>query len=493
MDAKPLKPLTRRLALRMLRPSIMAPQVLCLSCLCLCLCLCRSAAAEPVDAKPLRKLAFERFATRDYAGGIAALQDAHAADPHPEDLYNLAVAHEKRGDCAAALEHLQRYVLACPSCARVGTAKERTALLGALCGGKKGSELATLPPVHVQGWAELRGDRKAAREEAVRDGLRQAVEMAAGVEIAARYEDMARSRLDGDRERFEQQVTSVVNAHSRGFVRRHEVLAAKEKGRLLEVDLVVEVDASRLRTEVEQIAERIERARYPKLVVHARETYVGPAGERPSRHFEAFLRSRLAARGLDISVAPDDPDYRLDVTATVRHTGSNRRGAGEHYGDAEIALSLTDLAAGTLVFEDTRTGHAPSSIFSEADLSKRAVEHVGTDLPERLLGALLEHWAQVERAGVRYRVELHGGRYEREGRAFIEALRDVIGVSELTERGQSPGVLHLEFRYPAGVDRATLRGDIQKKLDRHPSLSKLSAETRGRTLIFRLLPGGRHP
>ena len=459
------------------------------------------ASASPTSgAARAKKTAFERLAKRDYGGGIAALEEAHRQEPQPENLYNIAVAYEKwGGHCADALETYRRYLETCPECARVNTAKEKLILLGSLCGraGGEVSERRALPPQHAEGWAEVRGqDVAGARKAAIADGLRQAVEMVAGVEIAARWEDTTRSRLDGDRERFTQEVHSAVRTRSEGFVRRYDVLADAREDRLLKVHLLVEIDEARVRSEVEQIADRIARARYPRLVLYVEERYRGQDGaETQARHLDALLRRTLTQKGFEIlagaatreAAVGAGADYYLEAKATTRHTGFNRRGANEHYAEAQLALSLIDLGSGAVVADESRSGNAPGSVFSEARLPELAVQHVAGDLVEVVVQRLLDNWAQAEKAGVRYRLELGGmRRYEIEGRVFLAAVKQVLGVSTVSERAQQGDRLVLEVRYPAGVDVSTLREGVLRNLSGKPGFAKVTSEAQGRNLYFRL-------
>ena len=453
-----------------------------------------ASAAAPRPAEAAKQRALEHFAKRQYQAGIAALEEAQRLEPHPSNEYNIAVALEKWGGrCPEALTTYRLFLEQCPECPRANTAREKILLLGSLCGapGEASVAPAALPPQHVEGWAEVRGqDLATARQQAIAEGLRQAVEMVAGVAIAARFEDTSRSKLEGDRERFTQEVGSAVRTNSEGYVRRYEVVGDAREGRLLKVHLSVEVDATRLRSEVEQIADRIARARYPRLVLSVAERYVGERGEeRATTHLETLLRRVLTEKGFEVLAndQADAADYRLTAASVTRHTGFNRRGANEHYAEAELHLSLTDLGAGTVVTEEQRTGNSPGSVFSEAQLAQRTVEHVVGDLPERMVHRLLDAWAQAERAGVRYQVVLTGmRRYEADGRQFLAAVKAVLGVTTVNERSQQGDRLVLELRYPAGVDVSTLREGILKNLSGKRDFQKVVSEAHGRTLTFRL-------
>lgn len=459
----------------------------------------RAEAASP-SAAAARRLAFERLAAKDYKGGIEALRAAHGDEPHPEDTYNIAVAYEKwGGHCVDALTHYRAYVEGCPECSRVNAAREKSLLLASLCDGAadKRSQRADSPPQQVEGWAEIRGDDLVtARQAAIADGLKQAVEMVAGVEIVARFEDATSSKLDGDREQFQLQVESTIRTRTEGFVRKFEVLSDRREGRILRVDLVVEVDAARVRSQIDQIADRIARARYPRLVVAVSEHYRDREGtSHETRHLETLLKRMFTEKGFEVidavdttaeGVAAAGADYIVEATVVVRHTGFNRRGAGEYYGEAELGLKLVDLSSGAIVAEEARAGHSPNSIFSEARLSELTVGHVAGDLAEVVVGRLLDSWVKAEKAGIRYRLELHGMKnYEVEGRAFIATVKSTLAVSMVTERSQRGDALVLELRYPAGADLSTLRDGILRGLKGKREFQKLTSEARGRTLTFR--------
>jgi hypothetical protein len=454
------------------------------------------------SALAVRKAAFERLADKDYRSGIEGLKEAYRLDPHPQDLYNIAAAHEKwAGHCHEALAGYRAYIEACPECRHVNTAREKTLVLDGLCGKAtpQRSGAAAYTTLDVEGWAEIRGDDLAtARKSAIADGLLQSVQMVVGVELAGLSSDVARSQVEGSHERFAQQVHSELRTRSAGYVRQYRVVTDTREGRLLRVHLRVEVDNARLRSDVDQIAQRIARARYPRLILTVEEHYRDQAGGRTeTRHFLGFLSHLLAEKGFEVLVGSDardassaaaaGADYFITARVDVRHTGFNRRGANEHYAEASINIGLTDLGSGAAVVETSRAGSSPSSIFSEARLTELTVAHVAGDIGDVLIRQLLDSWAHAAKSGVRYQLELHGmRRYELEGRAFLAAVKQTLGVSMVKERGQEEDRLMLEIRYPAGVDISTLREAILRSLSDIPAFANLASDTRGRTLYFRM-------
>jgi tetratricopeptide (TPR) repeat protein len=73
-------------------------------------------AEEPVDgeAEPtagqLSEEAVRQFEQGEYDAAIELFEQAHAEDPQPNYLYNIARVHEEKGDFAAAVEWYQRFV-----------------------------------------------------------------------------------------------------------------------------------------------------------------------------------------------------------------------------------------------------------------------------------------------------------------------------------------------------------------------------------------------
>lgn len=68
------------------------------------------AAPDEGDPEALSAAAVERFEARDYDAAAALFEQAYAADPQPNYLFNIGRVYEEKGDLANAVVYYQRFV-----------------------------------------------------------------------------------------------------------------------------------------------------------------------------------------------------------------------------------------------------------------------------------------------------------------------------------------------------------------------------------------------
>jgi len=62
------------------------------------------------DPEALSGAAVERFEAKDYDGAVALFEQAYAADPNPNYLFNIGRVYEEKGDLENAVVYYQRFV-----------------------------------------------------------------------------------------------------------------------------------------------------------------------------------------------------------------------------------------------------------------------------------------------------------------------------------------------------------------------------------------------
>jgi tetratricopeptide (TPR) repeat protein len=62
------------------------------------------------DPEALSAAAVERFEAKDYDGAVALFEQAYAADPNPNYLFNIGRVYEEKGDLENAVVYYQRFV-----------------------------------------------------------------------------------------------------------------------------------------------------------------------------------------------------------------------------------------------------------------------------------------------------------------------------------------------------------------------------------------------
>lgn len=469
-----------------------------------------NASPSPGPAETHKTAAFRALAKRDYAEGIAELQKGYDANPDVLFLYNIAVAYDKwSGHCEDAGKAYRRYLELCTGCDDEPKAKDNLALLTATCPAlrraSKGVETPRPKKQSVEGWAEVRGDLREAREAAIQDALAHGVQMIAGVEIASLMGDNARSSIHDNRERFEQEVESQIHAQSVGFVTQYSVLSEKHEGQLYKVVLIVEVDSSRVRDQLERIAQRIAEARHPKILVLSTETYKDGAGETHTEQapLRALLESAFVNAGFElvnngerfdgseeagVNIGRNaNADYLVIVNSSVSQTGFNRLKAHEYYADVAIAARILELPTRVVVGNVQRAGSSPSSVFSEADLVVRTTANIGDPVAKELVNQLLAAFDKNEKSGQRFHLVVRGVNTNDDRAGVLDVVKRQRGAAFVKELTMKDGVLEIELRFPSAVDASVLRQGILKDSVKDRRVSKLSlTEFRGNDMFFSL-------
>ena len=62
------------------------------------------------DPEALSAAAVERFEAKDYDAAVALFEQAYAADPQPNYLFNIGRVYEEKGDLENAIVYYQRFV-----------------------------------------------------------------------------------------------------------------------------------------------------------------------------------------------------------------------------------------------------------------------------------------------------------------------------------------------------------------------------------------------
>ena len=160
-----------------------------------------------------------------------------------------------------------------------------------------GAAMQTPPPTQVQGdllvqvaqgeAAVLGGDRPAARQKAIDDALRRAVEMAAGTRVSSTTE-MKDFQVRMDR----------VLTHAQGFVRRYEIVQEGMDGTVVQVTVRAFVGTAELDKDLEAMGLLMARKGMPRAMVLIAEQNIGMAAPRA-----AWMRGQDAPVSADLRIA----------------------------------------------------------------------------------------------------------------------------------------------------------------------------------------------
>ena len=319
--------------------------------------------------------------------------------------------------------------------------------------------------VTVDGWSDIKDESlTAARDAAVRDAQKKAVEMTAGVHIQAMMSDESFSKVVNDKERFNQEVVSKIYAKTDGFLGAFRIVKESEDGKTYKATIEVEVNDVELSRQPSLLAKGLAGARFPKLMFVTREEYTGEDGkavviDEPT--LQSLLENALLSRGFDL-VAEDQikklrseesqvfndiltdenkaAKYAMDYGAEYIVTGVGRVRFSsyddlhqkEYHGFAELTLRAVNASSAAIVASVKESGNSPANCFSERELRVKAVEHVTPKMIDNLIGRILESWDKETQNGVRYSVKLYNIKsYKNEGLKFIELLEATPNVKQV--------------------------------------------------------------
>jgi tetratricopeptide (TPR) repeat protein len=80
---------------------------------------------EPTSADEWLQLGLSRYEAGDFAGAVDAFERGHAIDPRPGFLFAMAQAERRRGDCARAIVHYERFLASSPPDEQAIAAREQ--------------------------------------------------------------------------------------------------------------------------------------------------------------------------------------------------------------------------------------------------------------------------------------------------------------------------------------------------------------------------------
>ncbi|HZR10897.1 MAG TPA: flagellar assembly protein T N-terminal domain-containing protein, partial [Myxococcales bacterium] len=135
--------------------------------------------------------------------------------------------------------------------------------------------------------AVLDGDKPAARQKAIDDALRRAVEMAAGTRVSSVTETRD----------FQVKMDRVLT-HAQGFVRRYEIVREGMDGEVVQVSVRAYIGAAELDKDLEAMGLLVARKGMPRTMVLIAEQDIGMAAPRA-----AWMRGEAALVSADLRIA----------------------------------------------------------------------------------------------------------------------------------------------------------------------------------------------
>ncbi len=339
--------------------------------------------------------------------------------------------------------------------------------------------------VTVTGVADLKaaGSEAAARDLAIRNAQRNAIEEVIGALIESSFSAEQKESLKANKTTFESKVEERVHSKSTGFIERQTVVSEKKDGGTYTVTLKAVVKQASLAEELAQLKGIFAAANYPKVMLLLSERYTDKAGkqqwiDRPS--IVPVIENELLARGFEL-VAKDQAEklrvegmqvyaelvgsaeksaeiaskYGAEVvvigSAEVKFSAFNELNDNLHYLSAVVNLQAVSASTAKVLasFEAAGKGAGVNEDLARLGAIKKTGPEVVGNLVERLVTA----WREEAKGGKRFRVVLlKVGNYGKVARPFIkemEKLPQVEAVKELNFGGKR---LELEVIYNGQKD-----------------------------------------
>lgn len=284
--------------------------------------------------------------------------------------------------------------------------------------------------VEASGYASLRLGTQQAREQAILDALKNAVQQIKGV------------MLKGSSGRFGDSVSLAINSKTQGYVHEYELIQEHKVKGEFRVDLVAEVDSSSLERDLSLYLDMFSSQHF----------YL----EANNPVIKSWLTNELKAMGFNLSVNKQAASYLINAQLTQQESVNHLQQKGI---ETSIDLSIVDTSSGELL-TNIRNVPAKTRIYvsplsrAKAVSQKAALKKLKVQLKNDLITSL----SQVADRGLLYKIEIKNA-----NRRDLKLFRHVLeggtgGRVESWDFKKEQKVLTLNFRYAGSLSTALDEG-----------------------------------
>jgi hypothetical protein len=310
-----------------------------------------------------------------------------------------------------------------------------------------------------EGVASIGTDRAAARDKAIEDALRRAVEQAVGTMVESET-SVENYKLLSDR----------IYSRSAGYVKKYEVVSENSDGGLLRVKIQAEVNSGYLNSDLAAIGLLQRRMKYPRVVVMIAEdnilrtSYWEQVYSLSNSQSEAVVIERLKAKGFNVV----DPGYlrktvsgnearaawegnqqaaggigkKLGAEIAIVGQAISTRSANNIAGSDLLSMSTTinvqAVKAGTGEIMAQASGQGTAAHINEVVALQEAMRKASDKIADSIIDGILQTWER-ESSGTRtLALEIHDITSSELDRLKV-SLEKVRGVTEVIVREFSDG------------------------------------------------------
>jgi hypothetical protein len=331
--------------------------------------------------------------------------------------------------------------------------------------------------VTVNGIADLGSMSEAeARDAAIKNALRNAIEQVVGVLIESRFSAEQKETIKNKKTDFESKVSDSVYSESAGFIDGYKVVSEKKEGSSYNVTVEALVKAQPLAEELDKLQSLFASAGYPTIMLLLSERYTDKAGqarviERPSitpavesvlleRTFELVAKEQADALreqgmqvytellGSDDKVAEVAAKHGADVvvvgSSEVKYSAFNELGNNMVYVSTVINLRAVNASTAKILASIEETG---KGFGANEELARvKAIRDGAPTVVSKLLDSLVQAWTQQAGQGRRFKVVVMKVRnYRKVARPLMKAMKAVPNVEAVKEVNFGGKRLELEI------------------------------------------------
>ena len=281
--------------------------------------------------------------------------------------------------------------------------------------------LAQSKMVSSDGVATIGADRAAARDKAIEDALRRAVEQAVGTMVQSET-TVENYKLLSDR----------IYSNSSGYVKRYNVVSENAEGNLFRVRIEAEVDSGNLNSDLAAIGLLQRRMKYPRVVVMIAEDNIMRTGyweqiyTLSNSQSEAILIERLKEKGFNVV----DPGYlrksvsgneareawqgnqrvaggigkKLGAEIAIVGQAISTRASNNIYGSDLLSMSTTinvqAVKAGTGEIMAQASGQGTAAHINEVVALQESMKKASGNIADGIIDGILQTWER-ESSGTR--------------------------------------------------------------------------------------------
>ncbi|HKZ46814.1 MAG TPA: hypothetical protein VJ202_05475 [Thermodesulfobacteriota bacterium] len=356
------------------------------------------------------------------------------------------------------------------------------------------------------------GNEAKARDVAIQDAMRKAVEQAVGTMVAA--ETMVENY---------QLVRDSVLTKTQGYIQKYDVVSAGPKGNIYEVTISAAVAVENLKNDLSALGLLHARVEKPRVLFMIAEQNIGQEyyifwwygkSEFKGQQFdmsasETTLKEEFINNGfniVDISVATGKIDisnaYRIaDLTdagakeigrklgAEVVIKGKALAKAGPRTSGSSVGSYLADITASAIRVDNgavlaSARGHGVSRHISEVTGGTEALERAAREVSGKLIDQITAKWTQEVQAGGLIQITVRGIEEYSDLANFKDTIKAQIrGVNVVYQRSVEGGVAVIEVDYKGNAQQ--LADEItKKKFTDIPKLKVTSATANTMEITF---------